>query len=449
MQVIETEHEFKTFLSSIQDSNIIIVPVLSDNFKHYVNNRISFMFIHDLKTSREYVISFNHKECISLEIQRMQEVRTSGNIFVYNKKAFVNTFSKQVIDLDLVYWFHYNTPIPTEDCDTFVHDTFQRWYHSVQYLNDIIPIARQIERCKNIVNKAKHVVEFVDDEALDIYNHIGLDNLATIERNGLYVNYEEFINTFKANHIERSTAYTEYNMYTTTGRPSNRFGGVNYAALNNDDGARKPFVSRFDYGMLLELDFDSYHVRLIADMLDYEFPKHESVHRHLGKYYFSKDTLTPEEYAQAKNITFKQIYGGIDKEYADIPFFKRTKELINEIWKQYQFRGYVETPIYKRRFKKSWFTDMNASKLFNYILQATETERNFKVIDNALEVLQGKNTKLVLYTYDSLLFDYDVRDGKQLILDLKRVMTEDGKYPVKISAGKTYHDMIDMTEKVS
>jgi hypothetical protein len=141
------------------------------------------MFIHDLKSSLDYVVGFNHKECISLEIKRVKEIRTSGKIFVYNKKAFVNTFSKQVIDLDLVYWFQYNTPIPTEDCDTTVHDTFQRWYHSVPYLNDIIPVAKQIERCKNIVDKTKHVVEFLDDEALNIYNHIGVDNLATIERN--------------------------------------------------------------------------------------------------------------------------------------------------------------------------------------------------------------------------------------------------------------------------
>ena len=448
MQVIETEYEFKTFLSNIQDSNLIIIPVLSDNFKHYVNNRISFMFIHDLKSSLDYVIGFNHKECISLEIKRVKEIRTSGKIFVYNKKAFVNTFSKQVIDLDLVYWFQYNNPIPTEDCDTTVHDTFQRWYHSVPYLNDIIPVAKQIERCKNIVDKTKHVVEFLDDDALNIYNHIGVDNLATIERNGLYVNYEKFVEIFKANHIERSTAYTEYNMYTSTGRPSNRFGGVNYAALNTEDGARLPFVSRFDYGMLLELDFDSYHIRLIADMLDYKLPD-GNIHEYFGKYYFKKDTLTPEEYAQSKNITFKQIYGGIDKEYLDIPFFQQTKELINTIWKQYQFKGYVETPLFKRRFKKSWFTDMNANKLFNYILQATETERNFKVINNVLEVLQGKNTKLILYTYDALLFDYDVTDGKQLIIDLKRVMNEQDKYPVKIAAGKNYHTMLDMTEKVN
>jgi len=448
MHVIESNLEFDLFLSRISTSNIIIIPILSDNFKHYVNNRISFLYIHDLQHSDDYVIGFNHKECISLDISRVKEIRTSGKVFVYNKKAFINTFSKQVIDLDLVYWFYYNVPIPTEDCDTSVHDTFQRWYHKVPYLNDIIPVSKQIERCKNIVSKTKHVVEFFDDEALDIYNQLGVDNFAAIERNGLYVDYNEFIKNLQANNIERNTAYTEYNMYTSTGRPSNRFGGVNYAALNTKDGSRKAFISRFDYGMLLELDFDAYHVRLIADMLDFKLPD-ENIHEYFGRYYFKKSNLTEEEYAQAKNITFKQIYGGIDKEYLDIPFFQRTKELINEIWKQYQFKGYVETPIYKRKFKRTWFKDMNANTLFNYILQATETERNFKIISDVMEVLQGKNTKLILYTYDSLLFDYDISDGKQLILELKQVMTDNNKYPVKISAGKNYHEMLDLTKKVS
>ena len=76
MQVIETEHEFNEFLSNIQDSNIIIIPVLSDNFKHYVNNRISFIFVHDLKSTHEYVISFHHS--IGFEIWRYKWFQPDG-----------------------------------------------------------------------------------------------------------------------------------------------------------------------------------------------------------------------------------------------------------------------------------------------------------------------------------------------------------------------------------
>ena len=39
--------------------------------------------------------------------------------------------------------------------------------------------------------------------------------------------------------------YTQYNPYTSTGRPSNRYNGINYAALNKEDGTRDRFVSRF------------------------------------------------------------------------------------------------------------------------------------------------------------------------------------------------------------
>ena len=45
--------------------------------------------------------------------------------------------------------------------------------------------------------------------------------------------------------------YSEYNPYTTTGRPSNRFGGTNFAALNKTDGSREKYISRFDGGMLV------------------------------------------------------------------------------------------------------------------------------------------------------------------------------------------------------
>ena len=65
MQVIESNLEFDLFLNRISTSNIIIIPVLSDNFKHYVNNRISFLYIHDLQYSEDYVIGFNHRGALS------------------------------------------------------------------------------------------------------------------------------------------------------------------------------------------------------------------------------------------------------------------------------------------------------------------------------------------------------------------------------------------------
>ena len=54
---------------------------------------------------------------------------------------------------------------------------------------------------------------------------------------------------------------------------------------------------------------------------------------------------------------------------------------------------------------------MNPQKLFNYYLQNLESATNVRILwDIMKDVLKGKNTKLVLYTYDSFLFDYDNKE---------------------------------------
>ena len=97
---------------------------------------------------------------------------------------------------------------------------------------------------------------------------------------------------------------------------------------------------------------------------------------------------------------------------------------------------------------KDYLHDTNPNKLFNYLLQATETEHNMHVINIVNGTLSKYNSKLILYTYDSLLFDFDLRDGKELILKIEEEMSEKGKYPVKIKAGINYHSMNDMTSKL-
>ena len=81
---------------------------------------------------------------------------------------------------------------------------------------------------------------------------------------------------------------------------------------------------------------------------------------------------------------------------------------------------------------------MNPNKLFNYLLQASETENNLHVINEVNGILHEYNTELVLYTYDSLLFDFDMKDSKDLILKLKTIMSQSNKYPVKIKAIRTF-----------
>ena len=92
--------------------------------------------------------------------------------------------------------------------------------------------------------------------------------------------------------------------------------------------------------------------------------------------------------------------------------------------------------------------EMNPNKLFNYQLQASETEHNMLVLNELNEYMSERDSKLILYTYDSFLFDFNLDEGKDKILELKNIISENGKYPVKIKAGINYGVMKDMTSKV-
>ena len=87
---------------------------------------------------------------------------------------------------------------------------------------------------------------------------------------------------------------------------------------------------------------------------------------------------------------------------------------------------------------------MNKQKLFNYYIQAYETEQNIIIMNDIFKVLEGYNSKLVLYTYDSFLFDFNMKDGTNFMKDIKKAM----KYPIKAQFGANYDDMKDVSDKI-
>ncbi len=448
MRLVENIYEFETLKACLQQTDSIWVPIYSDQYRHYINNRISFIFIHLIDTGDQWIIPFNHKDCICLEYEHLQELRSTYKIYVLNKKRFLHFFSNTVYDADLVCYWQTNQPLDLEDIDTMAHNCFAKWYYNETNINDIIPITQHYDRCSRIADKFLACYRsFTFNDNFATYDHLVIDNLYAIEQNGLRVNYDQFLQSFNTNNLQRNTAYTEYNIYTATGRPSNKFGGVNYAALKKEDGTRKSFISRFPAGMLIEMDYDSYHLRLISRIIGYDLPK-ESIHHYFGRYYFQCETLTTAQYEESKQITFRQIYGHIEPQYSHIKFFQCVNQFIDELYKAYQSNGYIATPLFGRRIWKDCNHGMTASKLFNYYLQATETEYSITSIEAVHNVLRDYNTKLILYTYDSLLFDYDIMDGKQCILQLCDAMSNHNDLPVKIRAGANLHDMIDVTAKV-
>jgi DNA polymerase I - 3''-5'' exonuclease and polymerase domains len=178
----------------------------------------------------------------------------------------------------------------------------------------------------------------------------------------------------------------------------------------------------------VEFDFDGYHLRLLCDQINYPLTI-ESAHKQLAKHYFGTEDITEEQYKEAKQINFHAIYGKIPKKHKNLEVFKLIKEFIDNLWKMYEEVGVVCDPISGKPFTEE-LKRMNPAKLMNYLMQSLETSRNILILKEVLRFLKDKKTKVVLYTYDSVLFDFS-KEEKNILDDLENVLSEDGKYPVK------------------
>ena len=122
---------------------------------------------------------------------------------------------------------------------------------------------KQLELIRKYVSQFANVVEW----RKLLYAIDSVAAFGYIEQSGLKIdpNYKDIFEDY--NITNDNFVFTEYNLMTSTLRPSNRHGGVNFAALKKDDGSRKAFISRFDDGELISCDFEAYHPRLLMDLV--------------------------------------------------------------------------------------------------------------------------------------------------------------------------------------
>jgi hypothetical protein len=253
-----------------------------------------------------------------------------------------------------------------------------------------------------------------------------------IERSGIRINREKFESHFHI--LDSNTIYSQFNFKTLTGRPSNKFGGVNYAALNKENGDRECFLPSND--LLFELDINAYHPTLLSNLVGYDFGERD-IHQSFAEMY-------QVDYKKAKELTFKQLYGGVFDQYKELEFFKKVQVYTDDLWARFQNDGFVECPISNHVYKRDELQDMKPQKLLNYLLQNLETANNINIIWEMFQLLKGKNTKLILYTYDSFTFDVDKTEKDTMI----KIMDIFKKYKLKIKCewGVNYGEMVPIKQ---
>jgi hypothetical protein len=265
-----------------------------------------------------------------------------------------------------------------------------------------------------------------------------LTEIWSINTNKEYQNYESILKTLQQiesngiYHKDNGLEYTQYNPYTTTGRPSNRFGGINYAAMNKSDDTREKYIPRYEGGKFYLYDYSAFHPTIISNYLKIDRPTDKSLHQWLGEQHFNKQELTPEEYEESKKLTFYYLYGDMT-DVMNIPFYQKTSELI----KSFEGKDKIITPVFKREILTE---GMSKEKVFNYFLQSMETEINYVKMKQLNRILSGKQTKLILYTYDSFLIDYHPNEDINILKEIKKIL-EWGNFTVTISQGNNYKNM--------
>lgn len=444
--VIKSDSQYKQFLQENNNCDLICDVIQTDDRYHPCVSRISLLCVYNIQKQLTYTISVNHNDCL-YKINKQQLIDDLNNLvgkkWVFDKKKFSQLLSiNNLYDINIIFFISDGKVDDYSECDTVTHNFYKQKYTNYSDVNNIIPLTLHIEKFEKMcVESLKRVRNIRLDQSFTELNGTITENLKILEINGLKVDEEKFLSCFRDKNpkVVDGYVYTQYNLYTSTGRPSNRFGNVNYSALNKENGCRSSFVSRHgDDGMLFMIDYSAYHPHIVAQLINYNLPS--NAYEYLGRYYYGKEELLPEEIKTSKNVTFHCMYGTIPDELLEIPYYKKMKEYINHRWEFFNQYGYVETPVFKRQITKNHIHEPNPNKLFNYILQASETEFGIYSLASVNEYLKDKKTKAILYTYDSILFDVHKDDKKDTLCDIKRLMSNN-KFPVKCYIGKNYNDM--------
>ena len=424
--IIETQDQ----LNKLQISDECFVQVITNHPKYHPKlSSVSLLYYHDF--TKGYMICINHSESLSINLlDAIKFISSYKKVYVFDKK-----WHSYFIDHQNLIDIHYNQILSGDEAKVFEYETsahrcLEQANKEVPYLNEIIPISKHYEKWEKIRLESLKYLK----------SNNGIMDLSQIykevEESGIRVDVEKLVKQYSIQNpdyfIKDEIVYNQYNLYNQTGRPTNSFNGINFLAIPKDKDYRDCFLPRNDY--LVEFDFDAYHPRLIAKQVGVELSE-SPFHDHMAKLYFNKEQISESEYSLSKEYTFRQLYGGVMKEWKHIEFFSKMEKYIDEMWESYLVDGKVILPtgitINKTR-------GHNKHKIFNYFIQNLETKNNYEKIREILHILEDKVSRLVLITYDSFLIDYSVSDGKELLQTIKNILSKNNML-VKHKYAKNYN----------
>lgn len=415
--IVTDYHQYKELCNRMNRDEHVLTPIFRDPYHHRIENSILCVGV-TFKNYDTYILSISHDDAPTFEIP--------------TGLTFSNT------DIEILAYVS-NQQIPRKEYDSYVTNTHNQ-FGLFKDTNKLIPIAVW---GKYIKQYNKTLIDLLNKHYEQLYSSEYTfvkrlsDTLRDIEESGLKVTphlLTQYYGDKVKRYFSKNFVFSEYNIFTTTGRPSNKFGGINFSALNKSDGSRNTFISRYQDGVLVQIDFEAYHLRLIADEYNIPLPP-SSLHTEFAKIYFGTDDITDELYTKSKQKTFEIMYGMTNETYG-IPLFKRVVE-IRKKFAETSGKQVLPSGLTVEVF------DPNPSKMFNYHVQSLEVVKTLPKLQKISELIKNTPNHLVLYTYDSILLDMKEFD-RDVIAQIMTVLEENKKFPTRLYAGSTYGNITEI-----
>lgn len=403
--LIEDESQLIRFRNTVRNKECYVEVVQSNDRKHPVLDTVIAVYVRPFNIKKGFIVNISHSDCLPLESLSVTNVLSECKaLYVLDKKHFLHlAYHARVVDVNVSLTLLYEKPIIKENY--FVRK------EAIEDINRTVPITKIYEQCEKryetVNTYYKKIEKLRAHRSWTFFNNTYLKLLMILERNGLYVTDEffSFYENVDSKYMYDSGSklcYNSYNLLNRTGRPTNSFNGVNFAAIKKGaDGPRSKIIPRYDN--LVEVDYKAFHLTLISELINYDVKG--DIYEHLNEYY----KLSTRKEAKQKTLMYLYNNSPSTKKYLNtIPFFKKVNDFVDSLWKSYTKKGFVTVPISKRVFiREKDGNGLDKWKLFNYYLQSYETSKNIHILHQIVIKLRERKLKTcpVLYVYDAILFD--------------------------------------------
>lgn len=417
-----------------KESQLPYLPPFDKCFVHIVPNNynyhpaiseVSLIYVKPFN-DKGYIFCIKHNESLGLKWQSLKKFLSEKELYAIDAKYTKYFLNGKINDITLNSIIK-GVKLDLTQCESILMSDFYRTHGLLKNVNELIPISKHYEYCEAIYELVKPYIAKNTD-----YINKQIDVFFKIEKEGIKLDKECFIKYHEEHptphfSIKQGRAYTNYNLYTLTGRPSNSFNSINYAALNKENGERTCFIPGND--LFMEFDFNGYHPRLLGDMVGYKFDFETSVYTQIAQ------IINEPDLSKVKEITFQNLYGGIRKEFKTKPFFREIDMFTDNLWDEIQYSGHFTTPSGKVFHLKD-IENPTPQKILNYYVQNFETSQNVEQLHTLFNEFKPLKSRIVLYTYDSVLIDVSREETHKIGEILAKL-----KYPTRVKIGTNYNNL--------